>query len=133
MNNKNNMLDLLTALSDDMSAEELRLADIESDLAAQITAKRVELGMTQSEFADLLGKSQATISKWESADCNFQIKTLVEIAQKLDLPLTISFKEQKSTRETYFISPTPAAAAASAGKYVGSILSSGSWSREKIV
>lgn len=87
---KSNMLDLLTTLSDDLSAEELLLADIESDLAAQITAKRVELGMTQSEFAALLGKSQTTISKWENADCNFQIKTLVEIAQKLDLPLIIS-------------------------------------------
>lgn len=90
MDNKNGMLDLLTALSDDLSAEDLRLAEILSDLAVQLTAKRIELGLTQSEFADLLGKSQTTVSKWENADCDFRIKTLVEIAQKLDLPLTIS-------------------------------------------
>ena len=90
MDNKNGMLDLLTALSDDLSAEDLRFAAIASDLAVQLTAKRIELGLTQSEFADLLGKSQTTVSKWENADCDFRIKTLVEIAQKLDLPLTIS-------------------------------------------
>lgn len=74
MKNKNNMFELLTALSDDLSAEDLRLAAIVSDLAVQLTAKRIELGLTQSEFADLLGKSQTTVSKWENADCNFQTK-----------------------------------------------------------
>ena len=133
MKNKNNMLELLTALSDDLSAEDLRLAAIASDLAVQLTAKRIGLGLTQSEFADLLGKSQTTVSKWENADCNFQIKTLVEIAQKLDLPLTISFKEPEPKRETYVISPTPAATAASSGKYIGAMCPASSWSMEKIV
>ena len=128
MKNKNNMLELLTALSDDLSAEDLRLAAIASDLAVQLTAKRIELGLTQSEFADLLDKSQTTVSKWENADCNFQIKTLVEIAQKLDLPLTISFKEPEPKRETYVISPTPAATAASSGKYIGAMCPASSWS-----
>lgn len=58
MKNKNNMFELLTALSDDLSAEDLRLAAIVSDLAVQLTAKRIELGLTQSEFADLAGKSR---------------------------------------------------------------------------
>lgn len=73
MKNKNNMLELLTALSDDLSAEDLRLAAIASDLAVQLTAKRIELGLTQSEFADLtrqvsdnclkVGKCRHAISK----------------------------------------------------------------------
>ena len=60
-------------------------------------------------------------------------KTLVEIAQKLDLPLTISFKEPEPKRETYVISPTPAATAASSGKYIGAMCPASSWSMEKIV
>lgn len=117
MKNQNNILDLLSALSDGFSPEDLRFADIASDLASQIIARRVALGLTQKELAEKLGKSQTTVSKWENADCNFQIKTLIEISQKLELPLTISFKKFPLEPETYFISPTPAAAA-SAVKYV---------------
>ena len=117
MKNKNNMLDLLTALSEDLSTEDLRFADIASNLAVQITAKRIEMGLTQHEFAELLGRSQTTVSKWENADCNFQIKTLIDISQKLDLPLTISFKDLRPAPNIYFVSPTPEVISAAASKY----------------
>lgn len=127
MENKNNIFELLSTLSDGFSEEDLRFADIASDLASQITARRIELGLTQKQFAEKLGKSQATVSKWETADCNFQIKTLIEISQKLELPLTISFKNPQSKTETYFISPSPAATAATINKYFGTSSPSGNW------
>lgn len=114
----NELYTLLSALSDGFSEDELQFADIASDLAAQITARRVELGLTQQQFAQLLGKSQATISKWESADCNFQLKTLIEISHKLSLPLTVSLQEVQTKPETYILAPTPAATAAM-GRYTG--------------
>lgn len=117
MNKKNDISDLLSALSNNLSTEDLRFADIASGLASQITSRRIELGLTQKEFAEKIGKSQAMISKWENADCNFQIKTLIEISQNLELPLTIAFK-QPDTR-TYFISPALSVTAATLNKYFG--------------
>jgi transcriptional regulator with XRE-family HTH domain len=109
MNVNRPISELLDALSDSMSVEELRFSDIASDLAVQITKKRLELGLSQTELAKKLGKTQATVSKWESADCNFQLKTLIEISQKLDLPLTVSFKEQPTYAEgpIYIVGSAP--------------------------
>lgn len=123
----NNILELLSTLSDGLSEEEILFADIASDLATQITERRIELNLTQSQLAEMLGKKQTTISKWENADCNFQIKTLIEISQKLDLPLTVSFREPKPKIETYVIAPTPVATAASASKYVGAACPESRW------
>ena len=68
MTNQNDILTLLSSLSDEFSAEDLRFSDIASDLAAQIIERRVALGLTQKELAEKLGKSQAIVSKWENAD-----------------------------------------------------------------
>lgn len=106
MKKNNDIYDLLSTLASNLSSEELMFVDIASDLAAQIAARRIDLGLTQAELAEKMGKKQGTISKWESGDCNFQLKTLIEIAQKLDLPLTVSFKTAKPTAEVYWISPT---------------------------
>lgn len=127
MENNNSIFELLSTLSDNFSEEDLRFADIASDLASQITARRIELGLTQKQFAEKLGKSQATVSKWEAADCNFQIKTLIEISQKLELPLTVSFKEAQPKTETYFVSPAPAVAAVAGGKYVSALSPTSNW------
>lgn len=127
MTNQNDILTLLSSLSDEFSAEDLRFSDIASDLAAQIIERRVALGLTQKELAEKLGKSQDIVSKWENADCNFQIKTLIEISQRLNLPLTISFRSPISETKTYFVSPTPAATAASVAKYVSATSPEPSW------
>ena len=47
-------------------------------ISAQIERYRVEKGMTQQQFADYMGVSQGMISKWESREYNFTIKTLNE-------------------------------------------------------
>lgn len=58
-------------------------------ISAQIERYRVEKGMTQQQFADYMGVSQGMISKWESREYNFTIKTLNEICEKIDLKLTV--------------------------------------------
>lgn len=90
------MKSLLSALSDGFSAEEILFAHYASDIAAAITSRRIELGLTQKELAEKLKKSQALISKWESADCNFTLRTLIEIAQNLDLSLNITLNRGKA-------------------------------------
>lgn len=92
MKASDNIENLLSALSENLSVEDIILADVLSDLATSISSKRVSMALSQQEFADYLGISQGLISRWENGDTNFTIKTLVQIAQKLDMTLQVSLK-----------------------------------------
>ena len=59
-------------------------------ISARIERRRLDMGLTQVEFAKYMGVSQGMISKWESREYNFTIKTLNEICEKLDLELSVS-------------------------------------------
>ncbi len=59
-------------------------------ISARIERCRLEMGMTQQEFAEYMGVSQGMVSKWESREYNFTIRTLNEICQKIDLDMSIS-------------------------------------------
>ena len=63
MKKNNDIYDLLSTLASNLSSEELMFVDIASDLAAQIAARRIDLGLTQAELAEKMGKKQGTISK----------------------------------------------------------------------
>lgn len=58
-------------------------------ISARIERCRIEMGMTQLEFAEYMGVSQGMVSKWESREYNFTIRTLNEICQKLDLEFSV--------------------------------------------
>ena len=60
---------------------------------AKIERSRLEMGMTQQDFAEYMGVTQGIVSKWESREYNFTIKTLNEICQKIDLELSVSLKK----------------------------------------
>ena len=54
-------------------------------ISARLEMKRLDLGMTQKEFAVFMGVSQGMVSKWESREYNFTISTLNEICDKIGL------------------------------------------------
>ena len=85
------MKELFTRLTHGLSAEDVMLDTMQSQIAAEISMKRQELDMTQKQLAELMGVSQATVSKWESSDANFQLSTLVKIASRLGLQLQCPF------------------------------------------
>jgi len=70
-------------------AEVKTIVDL-AKISARIERYRIELGMTQQEFAEYMGVSQGMISKWESREYNFTIRSLNEICQKLDLDFSVS-------------------------------------------
>lgn len=87
---------------------ELSIADINASkylgkISAAIVKKRIELKMTQKEFAKHMSVSQGMVSKWEGGDCNFTVKTLSEIAERLNLNLYISLKDNKENRNSNFV------------------------------
>lgn len=91
MDSSDSLVKLLSAVSKNMVPDTLALSALQGLIAAEITGKRIEKGMTQKDFSHLLGVSQSTLSKWESGETNFTLSTLVAIATKLDIQLQSPF------------------------------------------
>ncbi|MBO4560217.1 MAG: helix-turn-helix domain-containing protein [Lachnospiraceae bacterium] len=81
---------ILKAKSTEWLTEGLSKPEIKSNIelakiSARLEMKRIDLGMTQKQFAEYMGVSQGMVSKWESREYNFTIATLNDICEKLGL------------------------------------------------
>lgn len=60
------------------------------ELKDVIRNKRIERGLTMKEFADMVGVSEATVSRWESGDIeNMRRSNIISIWRNLDIPLSV--------------------------------------------
>lgn len=89
-------------VSEGLSDAEVKSIVELAKISARIERRRIEMGMTQAEFADYMGVSQGMVSKWESREYNFTIRTLNEICQKLDLTFSVSI-EKPCAKSDYVI------------------------------
>ena len=80
-------------VSEGFSKAEVKTIVELAKISAQIERCRLEMGMTQQEFAKFMGVTQGMVSKWESREYNFTIKTLYDICQKIDLELSVSLEK----------------------------------------
>lgn len=87
--------DLLSMFEEHLSVADLTASRLLSGLSSTIVKNRIDMGKTQKEFAEYMGVSQSMVSKWESADYNFSVKALAEIASKLDLDITVRMYKSK--------------------------------------
>lgn len=62
-----------------------------SDLSKAVVSARIERKLTQQELSKLTGVAQSDISRLESCEGNPSLKTLIRIAEGLDMRLHISF------------------------------------------
>lgn len=92
-NNVAGLEDILQLFEDNVSVSDISASRYLGKISAAIVKKRVEMGMTQKQFSEYVGVSQGMVSKWEGGDYNFTIRTLAEIAEKLDLELYLNMKE----------------------------------------
>ena len=74
-------------LADELTDEERKAAEFIASIAFSIQQQRRALNLTQKEFADMLGVSQAMVSQWENGEENFTAVTLVKISSALGLAL----------------------------------------------
>lgn len=81
--------DAFAQMAEQLTVSDVTAARLQAKIAAVIAKKRLELGMTQKQFADKMQVSQGMVSKWESEDYNFTIESLAQIAEKLELQLDI--------------------------------------------
>lgn len=86
--------DVFSALSEGFSDEKATLALLQGLIASEITVRRVNRKMSQTQLAELMGVSQSMISRWESGDENFTLETIVKIASKLGIEIQCPFKLQ---------------------------------------
>lgn len=62
-----------------------------ADLAKAVVGARLERNLTQQELSRLTGVAQSDISRLESCEGNPSLKTLVRIAEGMDMRLQVSF------------------------------------------
>lgn len=84
---KDKMKELFLSLGSNLTDEELQLSVLQGLIAAEISMRRQDLGLSQRQLADKLGVSQALVSRWEAGEVNFTLSTLVKISLAMDLSL----------------------------------------------
>lgn len=62
-----------------------------ADLANAVVGARIERNLTQQELSRLTGVAQSDISRLESCEGNPSLKTLIRIAEGMDMRLQVSF------------------------------------------
>lgn len=93
-----NMNDLINAISDSLSYGDILAAEQLSKISTMLVKARLDRGMTQKEFASMLGVPQDMVSKWESEDYDFTIKALTHICDKLGWDMNMDFKPQTNSK-----------------------------------
>ena len=56
-------------------------------IADKINERLHHLGLSQKEFANRIGTSEAAVSKWVGGGHNFTLATLAKISSVLDIPI----------------------------------------------
>lgn len=62
-----------------------------ADLAKAVVGARIERNLTQQELSKLTGVAQSDISRLESCEGNPSLKSLIRIAEGMDMRLQVSF------------------------------------------
>ena len=102
---------LVDAIATDVSAEELLYDGLRGIIAAEISMKRQQLGLSQKAFAAMLHVSQGLVSRWERGETNFTLESLVKISSALGLEMQSPFKSDPpkipyvSVGRTVFLEP----------------------------
>lgn len=96
-NNQRGIEDLLNLFSDSLSPADVLTSKLMAQISSSITAERLRLNLSQSQFASLINASQSLVSRWESGDYNFSIRKLAEIACELGLDINISIDHLTTT------------------------------------
>lgn len=89
-------------ISEGMDEAEIKTTVELAKISAKIEKYRRNMGMTQKEFADYMGVTQGMVSKWESREYNFTIKSINEICQKIGFSFSLCM-EKTLTKSDYTI------------------------------
>lgn len=94
--NETGLMDLLKLFENDVTVADITASKLLGKISAAIAGKRMKLDMTQKEFAAYMNVSQGMVSRWEGGDYNFSIRALAEVAERLDLELSVNMSPCKN-------------------------------------
>jgi len=83
--------DFFDYLAENLSKSDVYAAKAIGEISAYIINYRVSNGLSQKEFAEMMGVTQSMVSKWESAEYNFTVEAIAKIAEKLQCTFEINF------------------------------------------
>ena len=92
--------DLFALFADVLSPADVLSAKLMGQISSAITKERLDLNLTQKEFASHIDATQSLVSRWERGDYNFSINKLAEIASKLDLDVNITMSHLEQSVST---------------------------------
>lgn len=87
-----NSWNYLDELCDEPMSERVDLYDLYYEISTKIYNYRVANNWSQKKLAEVLGVTQAMVSKLESGEYNYTVELLWKIAKKLGWKLNISFE-----------------------------------------
>lgn len=69
-----------------------------------LKSRRIEMGYTMKELADMVGVSEGTISRWESGDiANMRRDKIVALAKALRLSPSVIMEWDEDPSDSYYI------------------------------
>jgi transcriptional regulator with XRE-family HTH domain len=90
-------LEFLTQSADeDRSGLEYRLQALVLEISDCVTTRLQQQGISQAELARRLGVSRPMITKLLTGDSNFQLRTLLRLAEALEMELQVSLVERSA-------------------------------------
>ena len=86
--------------------------DLSFDIADKIAEILAEKGMTQKEFAALIGKKESEVSKWLTGTHNFTLRTIAKITDALNEPVVevVGKRKAENKKECVYFSLMPVTA-----------------------
>lgn len=88
--------DLLDKITDDNDKEEYGLYDIYYSISTKIFDYRMEKGLSQKQLAEILGITQAMVSKLESGEYNPTVEQLWKVSKKLGWNLKVVLEDNEA-------------------------------------
>lgn len=89
--------DFLDKYCEEPMKERIGLYDIYYEISTKIFDFRMANGWSQKKLAEILGVTQAMVSKLESGEYNYTIEQLWKISNKLNWKLNVSFEGSQSS------------------------------------
>jgi len=118
-------LDFLTeAAEEDRSSIEYRLQTLVLELSERVHGRIEQIGISQAEVARRMGVSRPMITKLLTGDSNFQLRTLLRLADALDMDLMVDFVPDGFRLPRFYVSQQTSAV----GAYTQTASTSGSTS-----
>ena len=94
--------DLFALFADTLSPADVLAAKLMGQVSSAITKERLNLNLTQKDFASYINATQSLVSRWEQGDYNFSINKIAEIASKLNLDVNITIEHPTQTHSDSF-------------------------------